>query len=67
MFWDGSECFDGPPDGYANRSNSQTSMPRPICSPTDSWTVLFRAVGQPTIFGTPLFARQRIKNSLSTT
>ena len=33
-------CFNGLHDGYANRSNSQTSLP-----PTDSWTVLPRAVG----------------------
>ena len=29
-FWDGFECFDGPHDGYANRSNSQTCWPRAI-------------------------------------
>ena len=43
--WGGFECFDGPHDGYANRSNSQTSLPRAIGSPTDSRTVLLRAVG----------------------
>ena len=32
-------CFNGPHDGYANRSNSKTSLP------TDSRTVLSRAVG----------------------
>ena len=37
--------FNGPHDGYANRSNSQTSLPRAIGSPTDSRTVLPRAVG----------------------
>ena len=35
----------GPQDGYANRSNLQTSLPRAIGSPTDSCTVLPRAVG----------------------
>ena len=35
----GNGCFDGPHDGYANRSNSKTSLP------TDSRTVLPRAVG----------------------
>ena len=34
--WDGFECFDGPHDCYANRSNSQTSLPRAMSSPTDS-------------------------------
>ena len=43
-FWDGFECFDGPLDGYANRS-LQTSLPCTIGSPTDSRTVLLRAVG----------------------
>ena len=38
-------CFNEPYDGYANRSNSQTSLPRAIGSPTDSRTVLHRAVG----------------------
>ena len=38
-------CFDGPHDGYANRSNSQTSLPRAVGSPTDLRTVLPRAVG----------------------
>ena len=56
----GYGCFNGPHDGYANRSNSKTSLP------TDSRTVLPRAVGLPTIFGTPLDVRQRIKTSLST-
>ena len=37
--------FDGPHDGYAFRSNSQTSLPRAIGIPTDSRTVLLRAVG----------------------
>ena len=45
MFLGGFECFDGPHDGYANRSNSQTSLPQAICSPTYSRTVLLRAVG----------------------
>ena len=35
----GYGCFNGPHDGYANRSNSKTSLP------TDSRTVLPRAVG----------------------
>ena len=35
----GYGCFNGPNDGYANRSNSKTSLP------TDSRTVLPRAVG----------------------
>ena len=38
-------CFNGPHDGYANRSNSQTSLPRAIGSHTDLLTVLPRAVG----------------------
>ena len=37
-----------------------------IGSPTDFTNSLLRAVGQPTIFGTPLVVRQRIKYSLST-
>ena len=45
VFWGGFECFDGPHDGYANRSNSQTSLPRAIGNPTYSRTVLLRAVG----------------------
>ena len=45
MFLDGLGCFNGPHDGYGNRSNSQTSLPRSIVSPTDSWTVLPRSVG----------------------
>ena len=45
VFWCGWGCFNGPHDGYANRSNSQTSLPRAIGSPTDSRTVLPRAVG----------------------
>ena len=36
MFWDGLVCFNGPHDGYANRSNSQTSLPRAIGNPTNS-------------------------------
>ena len=43
--WGGFGCFNGSHDGYANRSNSQTSLPRAIGSPTDSRTVLPRAVG----------------------
>ena len=34
-----------PHDCHANRSNSQTSLPRAIGSPTDSRTFLSRAVG----------------------
>ena len=45
VFWRGLGCFNGPHGGYANRSNSQTSLPRAIGSPTDSRTVLPRAVG----------------------
>ena len=45
MVWGGLACFNGPHDGYANRSNSHTSLPRAIGSPTDSRTVLLRAVG----------------------
>ena len=45
VFWGGLGCFNGPHDGYANRSNSQTSLPRAIGSPTDLRTVLTRAVG----------------------
>ena len=45
MFWVVSGCFNGPHDGYANGSNSQKSLPRAIGSPTDSRTVLPRAVG----------------------
>ena len=45
MVLDGYGCFNGPHDGYANRSNSKTSLPRAINSPTDSRTVLPRAVG----------------------
>ena len=41
----GLGCFNGPHDGYANSSNLQTSLPRAIGSPTDSRTVLPRAVG----------------------
>ena len=44
-FCGGFRCFNGPHDGNANRSNSQTSLPRAICSPTDSRTVLPRALG----------------------
>ena len=39
MVLGGYGCFSGPHDGYANRSNSKTSLP------TDSRTVLPRAVG----------------------
>ena len=39
MVLGGYGCFNGPLDGYANRSNSKTSLP------TDSRTVLPRAVG----------------------
>ena len=42
---DGLGCFNGPHDGYADRSNTQTSLPRAIGSPTDSRTVLLCAVG----------------------
>ena len=45
MYGNGLGCFNGPHDGYANRSNSQTSMPHAIGSPTDSRTVLPGAVG----------------------
>ena len=45
MVLGGYGCFNGPHDGYANRSNSKTSLPRAIISPTDSRTVLPRAVG----------------------
>ena len=45
MILAGFGCFNGPHDGYANRTNSQTSLPRAIGSPTDSRTVLLRAVG----------------------
>ena len=38
-------CFNGPQDGYANRANSQRSLPRAIDSPKDSRTVLHHAVG----------------------
>ena len=41
--------------------NSQTSLSRAIGSLTDPRTVLLRSVGQPTIFGTTLVVRQRIK------
>ena len=41
----GFGVFNGPHDGYANRSNSQTSLPRAIGNPKDSRTVLLRAVG----------------------
>ena len=66
LFWGGLGCFKGPHNGYANRSNSQMSLPRAIGSPADSRTVLSRTVGKPTIFGSPLVVRQRVKNSLST-
>ena len=39
MVLGGYGCFNGPHDGYANRSNSKTSLP------ADSRTVLPRAVG----------------------
>ena len=39
MVLGGYGCFNGPHDGYANKSNSKTSLP------TDSRTVLPRAVG----------------------
>ena len=39
MVWGGLGCFNGPHDGYANRSNWHTSLPRAIGSPTDSQTV----------------------------
>ena len=45
--WGGLGCFNGPHDGYANskvKSNSQTSLPRALGSPTDSRTVLLRSV-----------------------
>ena len=45
VVWGGSGCFNGPHDDYANRSNSQTSLPHAIGRPTDSRTVLLRAVG----------------------
>ena len=41
----GLGCFNGPHEGYANRSNSQMNLPRAIDSPSDSRTVLPRAVG----------------------
>ena len=41
MVLGGLGCFNGPHDGYANRSNSIAL----IGSPTDSRTVLPRAVG----------------------
>ena len=44
MFWGSLGCFNGPHDGEANGSNSQTSLPHAIGSPTDSRTVLPRAV-----------------------
>ena len=37
-----------------------------IGSPTDFTDSLLRTVGQPTVFGTPLVVRQRIKYSMST-
>ena len=45
MVWGVLGCFNGPRDVYAGRSNSQTSLPRAIGSPTDSRTALLRAVG----------------------
>ena len=44
MVLGGLGCFNGPHDGYANRSNLKTSFAL-IGSPTDSRTVLPRAVG----------------------
>ena len=35
LFWGGLGCFKGPHNGYANRSNSQMSLPRAIGSPAD--------------------------------
>ena len=41
VFCGGFECFDGPHDGYANRSSSQTSLPRAIVRPDKRrWAVL---------------------------
>ena len=45
VLWGGLGYLKRPHDGYANRSNSQTSLPRAIGSPTDSRTVLPRAIG----------------------
>ena len=45
MVWGVLGCFNGLRDCYANRANSQTSLPRAIDSPTDSRTVLHRGVG----------------------
>ena len=45
MVLGGLGCFNGPHDGYANRSNSKTSLVRAIGSPTDTRTVLPCAVG----------------------
>ena len=60
-------CFNGLHDRYANSYvNSQTSLARAIGGPTDFTNSLLLAVGQPTIFGTPLVVRQRIKYGLST-
>ena len=42
---DGLGCFNGPHYGYANRSNSLTSLPRATGSPTDSQAALLCAVG----------------------
>ena len=44
VVWGVLGCFNGPHDGYANRSNSQTSLLRAIGSPTDSRTVFPRSV-----------------------
>ena len=41
----GVSIINGPHDGYANRSNLQTSLPHTIGSPTDSQTLLPYAVG----------------------
>ena len=35
MVWWSLGCDNGPHEGYANRSNSQTSLPRAIGSPQD--------------------------------
>ena len=41
--WGGFECLDGPHEGYANRSNSQMSLPRAIGSPTNFTNSLIHA------------------------
>ena len=45
VVWGGLGCFNGLHDGCPNISNSQTSLPRAIGSPTDSRAVLPRAEG----------------------